>query len=81
MKNAKSQGAVAPARHMIVIIFCDTCAEVSTVMVMVNNRIDLKPSLRLDLARISCDALLYILYMSDIISYHIVDSMMSHRLA
>ena len=47
-------------------------------MVMVNNRIDLKPSLRLDLARISCDALLYILYMSDII---IIDSMMSHRLA
>ena len=46
-----------------------TCAEVSTVMVMVNNRIDLlKPSLRLDLARISCDALLYILYRSDIIS-------------
>ena len=45
-----------------------TCAEVSTVMVMVNNRIDLKPSLRLDLARISCDALLYILCMSDIIS-------------
>ena len=44
------------------------CAEVSTVMVMVNNRIDLKPSLRLDLARISCDALLYILYRSDIIS-------------
>ena len=31
-------------------------------------RIDLKHSLRLDLARISCDAILYILYRSDIIS-------------
>ena len=46
-----------------------TCAEVSTVVVMVNNRIDLKPSLRLDLAaRMSYDALMYVLYRSDIIS-------------